>query len=405
KFPGRVFRDRGCTRPFPIGLPPEEVRRVHRVVVANGSAKPCLKHTRSSSGCLIIRPGVKGDSHWTNRSGEPEPFVIGDVDPDGSFVHVFNEAALEIVMDELDTVSDFAGYLAKKAAFVRSGDLVEAHGEENLLAYYAIRINDDGDHDFVVEDGKVPISIDSRQYDKFVMDPQYQARKFANEISYLWDRLISRFTNHLLDGTSIMPEGQDFDLHKLELGVRQMALEPRFFRRMHAKAIAEALEIGKGADKFVRVIMNPTGEKACKTAFFILTVKYLDWMETKGGYEAYREVRSMIAMIYARGLLERHSHLRRVVGISCEPPDQGRGSSEDLVYAEQNDWTDQQREEIQNDCKAAEVLQNMNERPIRGQEFPEHAVVMFESLDPAPPNSRLNRKRRRALKAQARKRK
>lgn len=172
-----------------------------------------------------------------------------------------------------------------------------------------------------------------------------------------------------------------------------------------SKAIAEALEIGKGADKFVRVIMNPTGEKACKTAFFILTVKYLDWMETKGGYEAYREVSSKIAMIYARGLLERHSHLRRVVGISCEPPDQGRGSSEDLVYAEQNDWTDQEREEIQSDCKAAEVLQNMNEHPIRGQEFPEHAVVMFESLDPAPPNSRLNRKRRRALKAQARKRK
>ncbi|MYH58355.1 MAG: hypothetical protein F4145_10255 [Boseongicola sp. SB0675_bin_26] len=166
KFPGRLFLDRDCTRPFPIGLPPEEVRRVHRVVVANGSAKPCRKHTRSSSGSLIIRPGVKGDSHWTNRSGEPEPFVIGDVDPDSSFVHVFNEAALEIVMDELDTVSDFAGYLAKKAAFVRSGDLVEAHGEENLLAYYAIRINDDGDHDFVVEDGKVPISIDSRQYDK-----------------------------------------------------------------------------------------------------------------------------------------------------------------------------------------------------------------------------------------------
>ncbi|MXX90815.1 MAG: hypothetical protein F4213_12255 [Boseongicola sp. SB0677_bin_26] len=405
EFPGRLFLDPDCTDPFPIDLPPEEVRQVHRVVVANGSAKPCRKHTRSSSGSLIIRPGVKGDSHWTDRNGAPEPFVIGDVDPEGSFVHVFNEAALEIVIDELDTVTDFADYLAKKAAFVRSGDLVEAHGEENLLAYYAIRINDEGDHDFVVEEGKVPISIDCRRYDKFVIDPRYQARKFANETSYLWDNLISKFTSHLLDGTSIMPEGQDFDLRKLELGVRQLALVPRFFRRLHSEAIADALERGKHDDRFVRVIMSPTGEEASETAFFIQTMKYLDWMDTKGGYDGYRKSRSALAMIYALGLLERHSHLGRVVGISCEPPDQSRESSEDLVYVEQHEWTDQERKKIQSDCKTAGVLQNQNERPVRGQEFPEHGVIAFERLGSPPESSRLNRKQRRALKARTRKRK
>ena len=39
----------------------------------------------------------------------------------------------------------FTDYLEKKASFVRSGRLSRAYGEENLVAYYAIRINDRGE--------------------------------------------------------------------------------------------------------------------------------------------------------------------------------------------------------------------------------------------------------------------
>lgn len=401
-FPERVFLDRDCANPFPIDLPPKEIRQVHRVVVANGSAKACQAHTPGSSGSLIIRPSVVGDSHWTGKHGEIEPFVVGDIDPDGSFVHVFNEAALDIAMAELDTIRDFTDYLAKKAAFVRSGELTEAHGEENLLAYYAIRINDEGDHDFVVEDEKAPLSIDRQRYARFISDPRYQAKKRADKISYLWDQFIEGFTNHMLDGTSITLEGHEFDLRKYELGVRQMALVPRFTRRSHSEAIAGALHKGKHSDKFVRVMTSPARVKENETAFFILTVKYLDWIEAEGGYEKYRTVRSRIAQIYARGLLERHSHLKHVVGISREPLDQGRGISEDLIYAEQYDWTDQDREKIRKDCKAAGVLQDLKEYQIQGKEFPEVETIMIERPVPPSPGSHLNRKQRRALKARTR---
>lgn len=37
EFPKRVFLDRDCTKPFPIDIPPEDVRQVHRVVVAKGT--------------------------------------------------------------------------------------------------------------------------------------------------------------------------------------------------------------------------------------------------------------------------------------------------------------------------------------------------------------------------------
>lgn len=320
-------------------------------------------------------------------------------------MHVLNEAALKVIMAELDTVSDFAGYLSKKAAFARSGDLVEAHGEENLLAYYAIGINDKDEHDFVVDAGNVPICIDHLQYERFVKDPQYQARKFADEISYLWDKLIKRFTKHLLDGTSVFFDGHDLDLRKHELGVRQMALVPRFFRRLFSDAIADALERGKHTERFVRVIMSPSGAEASETAFFIQTVKYLDWMEPNGGYDRYRDLRSTLAKIYASGLLERHSHLRCVVGISCEPPCQGRATSEDLVYVEQHAWTDLERKNIRNNCRTAGVLENLNERPIRGHEFPEVGVIVFDGPVPLAPNPHLNRKQRRARQARERKRK
>lgn len=405
EFPERLFLDRDCTVPFPIDLPPVEHRQVHRVVVANGSAEACRDGIPGSSGSLIIKPSVVGTDHWSNQDDKLQPFVIGDIDPDGSFVHVFNETALDIVMRELDTVRDFTDYLTKKAAFVRSGQLSEAHGEENLVAYYAIRINDDGDHDFVLEADKVPLVIDSEQYARFVSDPQYLAKKSADKISYLWDSFIEAFTNHMLDGTSITLEGYDFDLRKNELGVRHMALVPRFVRRSHAEAIAGALEKGKASDRFARVMMSLPEAKDNETVFFIQTVKYLDWMEARGGYEEYRRNRMGLALIYAKGLLERHPHLKRVVGISREPPDQGRGISEDLIYAEQSEWTDQERQAIQNDCKAAGVMQNMKENRWSGQEFPDVDTIMIERPFSQTRVSKLNRKQRRAMKAKERRKK
>lgn len=401
EFPELLFLDRKCTKPFPIDLPEKEKRQIHRVVVANGSADACRTHVPGSFGSLIISSNVVGPDHWSVSN---EPFVVGDIDPDGSFVHVFNEAALDIVMSELDTISDFTDYLAKKEVFVRSGQLLKAYGEENLLAYYAVRTNKDGDHDFVVEPGSSPVLIEHGLYDRLVSDPRYQAKKQADQISYLWDRLIETFTNHMLDGTSITLDGQEFDLRMSELAVRHMALVPRFVRRAHAQGIAGALRKGSGLDRNFRVMLSPADSKHNETAFFLQTAKFLDSIEEEGGYELYRSIRTAYAQVYAKGLLERYSHLKRVVGISREPLGQGRGVSEDLVYAEQTDWTQEDRLSIRKDCERFGVLQNTRERPWQAQEFPdnEETVTLTSSLG-RPSGSQVNRKQRRAMNAKRRK--
>lgn len=404
-FPDRIFLDRDCTTPFPIDLPSPENRVIHLIVVAKGAAEACKQHLPDGSGSLIIRPDIKAEAHWSPDDDAFQPFAIGDLEPSGSFVHIIDDVALDIIMKELDTVRDFTDYLDKKMAFIRSGRLLEAHGEENLIAFYAVRTNDDGDHDFVSGNENEPISIDRSHYKCFTENSQYIAKKKADRISYLWDELIKVFTNHMLDGTSITLPGHDFDLRINEIGVRHMALQRRFVRRNLGEAVAEAFEKGKNTDRFFRLMISPPEAKESGTAFFVFTFKYLEWMEQKGGYEKYRRIRSDFAQVYAKGVLERFPHLNQVIGISREPPDQGRGISEDLVYAEQSDWSDEDREAIRQDCNTFGVLQDsMKETHWKGQEFPDVEIVSFESKAGQSHYLEMNRKQRRASAAKARKR-
>ena len=210
---------------------------------------------------MIFRPGITGDAHWSSQSQQIQPFAIGDLEPSGSFVHVFDEVALDVVLGELDTIRDFTDYLEKKEIFIRSGVLAEAHGEENLLAYYAVRTNAEGDHDFVPDDGEGRVTIDRGRYARLIDEPQYIAKKQADEISYVWDALINAFTENMLGGTSITPDGYDFDLRRDERGVRYMALQSRFLRRAHGEAVRGALERGKSEDRFFRSMLGMPGSK------------------------------------------------------------------------------------------------------------------------------------------------
>lgn len=400
KFPERIFLDRECTVPFPIDFPPSEEKIVHRVLVAGGATSACRKHLGEGSGSMIVKPAILEDAHWSNKNGDVHPFSIGDLDPAGSFVHVFDEVALDLVLAELDTVRDFTDYLEKRQAFIRSGELLEAHGEENLMAFYAVRINADGDHDFVCDDKATPIVIDRHHYQNFIANPRYIAKKRDDEISYLWDKLIEAFTNHMLDGTSITLDGYEFDLRKNELGVRYMALQRRFIRRAHGEAVRGALLKGKDHDCFFRVMFSKPESKESETAFFIQTFKYLDWMEELGGYEKYRQKRNERALVYAQGLLERYSHLERVIGFSREPPDQGRGISEDLIYAEQTEWTEEDRLMIKQECKTYNVLQGeIKEYSWGGQEFPDIETIAIERKAIHTTSDGMNRNQRRAMRA------
>ncbi len=401
-FPKQIFLDRKCWNAFPLDFPNHDERIIHKIVVARGASTGCRKHRPGNSGSLIIKPSIQGSDHWPNGADKPEPFAIGDIDPAGPFVHVFDEVALTAVMNELDTIRDFTEYLGKRSDFIRSGLLREVQGEENLLAHYLTNINDSGDHDFVVDPKLVPISIDSSSYLKLKANPQYLAKKHADEISYLWDRLIEQFTAHMLGGTSIAIDELEFDIRKNEIGVRYMALQRRFARRNHGEAFRGAMEIGATKDRFFRLVLGHADSKENDTAFFILTFKFVAWMASKGGYEQYRRKRTELAIIYAQAILMKYPYLERVVGVSLEPPGQEHGSSEDLVYVEQDDWTADNRKIIDDNCKLLRIFQgSFKVTPWSSQEYPEVRQFILRAAQLAQTQAQ-NRKQRRAESVMAR---
>lgn len=361
EYPNRIFLDRKCVHQFPIDIPRAENATIHCVIVARGAGRACAAHFGDNIGSLRLRSDVMGNEHF---SADALPFTVGDVDPGGSFIHVMDDVTLDFVLGELDTVLDFTDYLTKKAAFVRSGILRTALGEQDLLAHYAIRMNEHGEHDF--QSGKQPFEVRPGECQRFMQDPRYLARKEADRPSYIWDRLIEKFTSHMIDGTIQVLDGYQYDLRRNEVGARYMALERRVPRRTLGAGIADALQRGAQVPIFFRRMIAPGTE----TGYFVLTMKYTSETRGFGGYTEYRRMRANAAEICARGVLVRHPQLARVVGISCEPMGQIE-SSEDLILMDQADWSDADRDAIFKDCRRLGVLQpGSTVRHRREEEFP-----------------------------------
>ena len=134
---------------------------------------------------LTINPKIKGRDHLRGVDGALEPFSIGDLDPSGSFVQVLDEISLEVIMRELDTITDFVEHLQKKSEFIRSGRLSRALGEENLHAHFARKINDEGYNEFdldeeITQTENSAIDIDNSYYKKLIDHPQYAAENIAD---------------------------------------------------------------------------------------------------------------------------------------------------------------------------------------------------------------------------------
>jgi hypothetical protein len=115
------------------------------------------------------------------------------------FIHVFDDVSIKRVLEHLNTITDFTQYLNKRAQYLRSGRLLLAHGEEELLAsYLRVGIATGGNYDFEpprrkgTEDAAM-ITVQG-EWSAYVLSEAYFAKSLADDISYVWDRLINVFT-------------------------------------------------------------------------------------------------------------------------------------------------------------------------------------------------------------------
>jgi hypothetical protein len=402
-YPNRIFIDPDCRQRLPVDIPPADRRIVHGIVVAGGIRDASRRFFDGGIGSLALLADLRGEE--AILKGETQPLTIGDVDPLGSFVHVFDEVSLDVVLNELDTVTDLAEYLDKKAAMFRAGQFAAADGEEDLVAYYMTHLNAKEEHDFCRPDGKSwkageRFGIEPGTYSKLRANPQYIAKKKADRVSYIWDKLIEEFTDHMLDGTTVELADGTASLRELEIGVRQMALVPRFKRRYFGAGIVEMPERSNGLPRHCRAFLPEPKTRERATGFCVMTLKPPDPLP-QGGYEQYRDVRKVMLQTYVLHFLRENPNLLGMVGIGLEPLGTG-GGSEDLMYGEQFDWTAEEIQTLEKNKEEFDIARPHRikwSRP-KGNEWPD--VPKRKQVASVKPYT-MNRKERRAAKARARK--
>ena len=234
EHPDRVYLDRACTERFPLPIPSKESAKYHLIVIANGCEERC-KAKFGGTGSLMLNSSLALQGNAEELSSSP--FTLGDLDPSQTFVHVLTEYTLDILLKTLDTISDFVSYLERKEKLIRSDTALFAPGEEDLLAFYLIHINENGEHDFAIGKKFGGVFLEEGFWDDFCNRPERKEQLRQDSISYVWDDLIERFACHALNATQYYTN--HIELSNTEIGLRFMAREPRVARRMIAKSLID----------------------------------------------------------------------------------------------------------------------------------------------------------------------
>ncbi|TBW52564.1 hypothetical protein EZI54_16110 [Marinobacter halodurans] len=262
---------------------------------------------------------------------EKTPFQVGMVNPEKGFVHVLDDVALDTLMRELDTVHDFTTYLSDKEDFVLSGKLGYAAGEEEILGFYLSGSNKDRQPGFYSEDSDI-VAVDEGLYDYIRSLPQYRRGKEVDANSYFIDRFIEHFGRHAQDKTWHFCNAEDFD--SVTLGIREFASESRIGRRILADAIHEKVRSLKPDQRGVRLLFSPTTPE---TMYVWLVVPV---SESFKSYQEYRDYRAGLLIAYCKSAKLLKPERDIVVGVATDPPGND-GSSEDMVYIDTRQWSEE----------------------------------------------------------------
>lgn len=360
RFPKRVFIDAKCTRGPPAALP--EHPRFQLIAVTRGTREASLKHFGDGTGSHWLATDVVGDKNLKT------PFTFGLQPSTKGFVHVFDEASLDIVMEELDTADDLIRYLVKREEFLgRPEPVVHAPGEEELVAAYLTTMGSDDEHCFVnLKSGDKPtvVMFDGSHYTGLKGNQAYVEKKRADVASRFWDELIEQFI--AIADPAITPMQIAFQPADVERALRYMAAESRFSRRMLVDALRGLLAKAPADRAASRIFHNKT--KPDPTYVFLVVP------EEEGEPEQdYRTRRASMLHAYCRLAKLRMPDATVFVGLAFNHLGKERRQySEDLMVWEQQVWNDEVKAELEHMRDELGILgEGALVREFHDQEFPE----------------------------------
>lgn len=333
--PDRLYLDRTCTVQLPVELPPPDRMKIHCVAVASGAAEACATHLGVERGTLMLAPQPPNGEQAAST-----PFLIRHMQ--GELVHVLDEASLEIVLRELDTISDFVSYLNWKSAIIADGLLGFSSGEEHLLAVYLRETwFNESWCDLARSQGRT-LFLDENIWDGLVNDPRYLAWKRSLHVSYFWDRMVDMAAEDAL--AERMIAGSEDGVSGHERRLRTLARASRGTRRELSLALGSMFSTSHGT--LFRVARH---DSMPDCAYLFLMLK-----PGKLGMDEYRRVRSELLRAYTYAWTWRNSDVRHVVGVATGPG-QASGSQE-IMYIDRVKWTDDDARDAERLERAFKIL-------------------------------------------------
>lgn len=263
-----------------LPLPPQDEMRLHRVAIAFGGG-----------GEIPLAPNDFGKG----------------------FVHVLDERSFQVLLRELDTITDFADYLVARERFQAQGKTIIAAEEADVLAVYLHNNRSFPDADLLL--------VEEGSWEQLVQKAQKQAKDKADRVSYLWDDLIEEVSQDALQGK--LEFGST--LEEAEVALREMARENRFERRILAAAYLEFLEMSKTEPR-ARYLQSPSGR-----TYVFLALQH----------GTSREIRRDDLQMRCVAAKTKFPDADVIVGIATEQYVQGSGHSLDVAFLRAGAWTDE----------------------------------------------------------------
>jgi hypothetical protein len=268
------------------------------------------------------------------------PFILGSFS--AQFVHVLDEVTLPILLQELDTISDFVSFLNWKAELVKSECLSVSSGEEHLLALF-IRSEHFGDTnaDQARAQG-ASVVVGEDLWDGLVSSAAYRSYKARLRPSYFWDQMVQLLADDVLNER--MLEGNEAGPAGHERRIRALARPSRAMRLQLSQAYGDLFATTSGTH--FRAVVHPN---LPDSAFLFLVLKREGRTESE-----YRATRGSLLRAYSMVYASDHPGVRHVVGVSSGPS--GDSRSQEVFYIDRRDWTPED-DELANDLR--QVLQSL----------------------------------------------
>lgn len=353
--PDQIYLNKNCNTIIPINS--KKKFKIYRIVVAHGISDSIANIPGNTSGSL----GIK---YSDNNDFEDIQYFVEL--PKSPIYHILDSANLEILLKELDTITDFINYLKEKEKAIKLSKIVTYTGEEDVMGQYLRTIEPETGKHYILKDKNKDLIVDFENmiWKNFSNSYEYKEKKILDKSSYLWDKYLQQLCEYALNGELT----GNIDIFQESSPIKEMAKESRFYRRILSGGIIQSVnyfpEIADDYTRQVRLIMSEDN----KSAYVFLQIKYNE----QDDYETVvRPKRRQMLNIACGTLKNKHSFLQKIVGIAINSPKHHIYADQDYILLDCKKWTRKDRSHYYNLNKDYNFWKQKNElKVVNSYEYP-----------------------------------